>query len=86
MQISFWTQVLNGSSLTIDSSFNLKNISIELISGTGNFTGEAVSGGLLPQSVPLYLNKPVTFTTNSVNTISGLTIDASAGVVNIVAF
>ena len=84
--ISFFTYVLNGQSLTIDSTFNLKNISIELISGSGSFVGETNSGGLPSGSIPLYTNKPVTLTTNSINTISGLTIDGTSGVINIVGF
>jgi hypothetical protein len=84
--ISFWTYVLNGASITIDETFNLKNISIELISGTGSFQGELVSGTIASSVVPLFVNKPVTLSTASINNISGLTIDATSGVVNIVAF
>lgn len=84
--ISFFTYVLNGQSLTIDASYNLKNISMELISGSGSFVGETNAGGNPSGSIPLYVNKPVTLTTNSTNTISGLIIDATSGVVNIVGF
>ena len=84
-QISFWTYVLNNSSITLDSSFGLKNISIELISGTGTFTGQMFAGGISSIPVSLYVNKPVNFTTNSINTIAGLTI-TTTGVVNIIAF
>ena len=83
--ISFFTYVLNASNLVIDESFNLKNISMELISGNGSFEGEANAGGISSASIPLYTNKPVTLTTNSINTISGLTITTD-GVVNIVGF
>ena len=83
--ISFFTYTLNGTSIVIDGSYNLKNISLELISGTGSFIGETNAGGLASESVPLYINKPVTLSTNSTNTISGLTITTS-GVVNIVGF
>jgi len=84
--ISFWTYVLNGESLLINESFNLKNISIELISGTGNFSGETTSNGLASENVPLYVNKPVTLTSGGYNNISGITIDGTSGVINIVAF
>ena len=84
--ISFWTYVLNGSSILIDESYNLKNISIELVSGTGNFSGETTSGGVPSTIVPLYVNKPVTLTSGGINNISGITIDGTSGVVNIVGF
>lgn len=84
--ISFFTYVINGQSLTITDDFNLKNISIELISGTGGFTGQTNANGIASTTIPLYVNKPVTLTTNSINTISGLTIDGTSGVINIVGF
>ena len=83
--ISFWTYQLIGTSLLIDESFNLKNISLELVSGTGGFSGETTSGGVASVLVPLYLNKPVTLTSGGINNISGITISTS-GTVNIVAF
>jgi hypothetical protein len=83
--ISFWTYQLNNASLLIDESFNLKNISIELISGGGGFSGETTSGGIPSALVPLYVNKPVTLTSGGINNISGITI-STTGVVNIVAF
>jgi hypothetical protein len=83
--ISFWTYQLNGATLLIDESFNLKNISIELISGSGGFSGETTSGGVPSALVPLYVNKPVTLTSGGINNISGITI-STTGVVNIVAF
>jgi hypothetical protein len=83
--ISYFTYVLNNDTLVIDETYGLKNLSMELISGGGSFIGETNAGGIASTSIPLYLNKPVTLTTNSVNTISGLTITTS-GIVNIVAF
>ena len=84
--ITYWTYVLNAASITIDSTYNLKNISFELISGTGSFTGQGIAGPLGSSAIPLYVNKPVTLSTASINTISGLTIDGTSGVINIVAF
>ena len=84
--ISFWTYVLNGASITIGLPNNLKSISIELISGTGSFVGDVLSNGIASAPVPLYVNKPVTLTSGSINNISGLTIDGTDGVINIVAF
>ena len=84
--ISFWTYQLINSTLLIDETFNLKNISIELVAGGGSFTGELTAGVLASAPMPLYLNKPVTLTSGGYNNISGITIDASGGTVNIVAF
>jgi hypothetical protein len=84
--ISFWTYQLNGSTLLIDQSFNLKNISIELVSGSGGFSGETTSGGIASALLPLYLNKPVTLSSGGYNNISGIFIDGLSGVINIVAF
>jgi hypothetical protein len=83
--LSFFTYVLNNDTLIIDETYSLKNLSMELISGGGSFVGETNAGGVASISIPLYVNKPVTLTTNSTNTISGLTITTS-GIVNIVAF
>lgn len=83
--ISFFTYVLNNDTLTIDETYGLKNLSMELISGGGSFVGETNVAGVASISIPLYVNKPVTLTTNSTNTISGLSITTS-GIVNIVGF
>jgi len=84
---TFWTYVLNGDALEIIPSFGFKNLSMELISGTASFIGTGQGDGTIPsESVPLYTNKPVTIATGSTRVIGGITIDASSGVVNIIAF
>ena len=84
--ISFWTYVINGEAITIDVPNNLKTISFELVSGSGSFTGQTTSGELASTPIPLYVNKPVTLSSGSINNIAGITIDGSSGVINIVGF
>lgn len=84
--ISFWTYVLSGESITITQDNNFKTMSFELISGTGSFTGETQSNGLASESIALIINKPVTLASGSINNISGITINGTSGVINIVAF
>lgn len=87
MKQTFWTYVLAGDSLTIDSTFGFKNLSMELIGGNATFIGSGQGNGSLgPSAISLIEGNPVTISTGSTNTIEGLTIDASAGSVNIIAF
>jgi hypothetical protein len=85
-RLGFWTYVLNGSSLLIDASFSFKNLSMELVSGTGSFQGDLISSGIPAAPIPLIVQKPVTVTTASTNIIQYLLIDATGGVINIMAF
>jgi hypothetical protein len=85
-RLGFWTYVLNGSSLVIDASFSFKNLSMELVSGTGSFQGDLISSGIPAAPIALIVQKPVTVTTASTNIIQYLLIDATGGVINIMAF
>ena len=85
-RLGFWTYVLNGSSLLIDASFSFKNLSMELVSGTGSFQGDLISAGIPAAPIALIVQKPVTVTTASTNIIQYLLIDATGGVINIMAF
>lgn len=83
--ISYWTYVLNNETVVIDSTFNLKTISILLTSGTGFITGERNINGLDSENIQLIAGTAITLGTGSTNVISGLTI-STTGNVSLIAF
>jgi hypothetical protein len=58
--IKTWTYNLINGSLTIDSSFGLRKISILLISGTGTYAGDLQAGVLQSQPLDLIIGTAVT--------------------------
>jgi len=85
MATGFWTYALNNDTLIITEAFNLRNISVVLVSGNGYISGTTFANGLASTNVNLALNTPVTISTGSVNSIGGLEISTS-GTINIVGF
>jgi hypothetical protein len=85
MATGFWTYALNNNTLIITEDFNLRNISVVLVSGSGYISGTTFANGIASTNVNLALNTPVTISTGSVNSIGGLEISTS-GTINIVGF
>lgn len=84
---NFWTYVLSNDTVVINESQGFKNLSMELISGSASFIGTGQGDGTLPPaSIALITNKPVNLSSGSVLPIDGITITATSGVVNIMAF
>jgi hypothetical protein len=81
---SFWTYTLTNSTITINTSFNLTQISFELVSGAATFTGTAQAGLTGSAAIALIEGNPVTLSSSSPNLITGITIDATAGTVVII--
>jgi len=84
--ISYWTYVVANDAIVIDSTFNIKTISILLTSGTGFITGERSAGGLDSVNLELTIGTPLTLGTGSINVISGLTISNSGGAIQVIGF
>lgn len=85
MATGFWTYALNNDTIIITEEFNLRNISVVLVSGAGYISGTIFTNGIASTNINLALNTPVTISTGSVNSISGLEI-STTGTINIVAF
>ena len=85
MATGFWTYSLSNDTIIITEEFNLRNISIVLVSGDGYISGSTFANGLASTNVNLALNTPITISTGSVNSISGLEISTTGGI-NIVGF
>jgi hypothetical protein len=83
--VGFWTYALSNGSLQITEEFNLRNISIVLVSGTGFISGSTFANGIPATNVNLALNTPVTISTGSTNAIGNLTISTNGGI-NIIGF
>ena len=83
--ISYWTYVLNNETVVIDTTFNLKTISILLTSGTGFITGERSINGLDSENIQLIAGTAITLGTGSTNVIAGLTI-STTGNVSLIGF
>lgn len=82
-----FTTVLSGSSITLTSEMGLTSVSIVLISGAGSYTGDLnVSDNItaiISSPIDLIINQAINVSSDSGLPLDGVTIDASAGVVNI---
>ncbi len=58
--IKTWTYNVINSSLTIDSTFGLRKLSVLLISGTGTYSGDLQAGVLQSQPLDLIIGTAVT--------------------------
>lgn len=67
-----------------DSTMGIKAVSMELLSGSGAFTGALTLGSTQSSAIALIINEPVTIT-NLGNTINYLSIDGSNGVIKVIA-
>lgn len=81
---SFWTYTLTGATITIDSTFNLTQVSFELVSGAAILTGSALAGTTPSGAISLVEGNPITLASGSPNLITGITIDATSGTVVII--
>jgi hypothetical protein len=81
---SFWTYTLTNSTIVIDTTYNLSQISFELVSGAATFTGTAQAGSTPSAPIALVEGNPITLSSASPNLITGITIVATAGVVVII--
>jgi hypothetical protein len=82
--VSFWTYTLTSGTLTIDTTYNLTQISFELTTGTATFTGTAQAGSTPSAAIALVVGNPITLSSSGPNSITGITIDATSGTVVII--
>jgi hypothetical protein len=78
-----WTYFLNNSNLTITKDFNLLEVSIVLVSGTGTFCGTAKSNGLPSQPINLTIGQAVTVGSGAAMNLDGLIL-TTTGVLQII--
>lgn len=76
------TYTLTSSTLTIQESFGVRNISLLLVSGTVTVTGSMKLGSTVSSALTLAADKPLNLSFDF--PIDGLIIDATSGVVTIV--
>lgn len=79
-----WTHSLSSDNIVIDSDFGLTIISILCTSGTISIVGEVAANGVPSTPIILDEGKMLTIDSGSAALISGITIDASSGVANLV--
>jgi hypothetical protein len=80
-----FTKVLTGTTLLITSDFGLRSASVVLVSGAGSVTGNLQVNGLTNDPIPLAVGQSVTFGVEGNQILDGLTVDATGGVINIIA-
>lgn len=76
------TYTLTSSTLTIQESFGVRNISLLLVSGTVTVTGSMKLGSTASSALTLAADKPLNLSFDF--PVDGLIIDATSGVVTIV--
>jgi hypothetical protein len=75
-----WTQTIVNTTLVIDSSFGLSEISILLLNGTGAVLGDAIVNGLPSNSFPLVVGVGVGISTGSNSILDSITITTTGTV------
>ena len=81
-----YTTVLTNSAFTFTADMSVQTISINLVSGVGQFSGSLSIGALSSSPIALTVNQPVVISSDSGYPLDGITIDCIAGgVINIMA-
>jgi hypothetical protein len=80
-----FTKVLSGTSLLVESNYGLRSVSVVLVSGTGSVTGDLLVDGLTNDPIPLVVGQSVTVSVEGSQILDGLTVNATSGVINIIA-
>lgn len=83
--LKIFTKVLSGTSLLIVSDMGLRSISVALVSGTGSFTGNLLVEPLTNDPIPLIVGQSLTISAEGNQILDGVTIDATSGVINVIA-
>lgn len=79
----FWTQNVTDS-ISFDGTEGITILSVLLISGTGTLTGSDTVGGSASQALALQTGIAITLTGTGNFPISGITITASGGTVQLI--
>ena len=80
-----FTYVLTSNTLNIVESYGLTAIALKLTAGAGSYLGTKSLGAINSIAIPLIVNEAVTLTSEQTKYIDELLIDASAGVIEIIA-
>jgi len=80
-----FTYVLTANTLSIIESYGLTAIALKLTAGAGSYLGTKSIGAINSSAIPLVVNEPVTLSSEQSKYIDELLIDASAGVIEIIA-
>jgi hypothetical protein len=80
-----FTFQLTSGTLTIDEEDGITAVALLLTAGAGSYTGTKTVNGVVSAAVPLAVDFPITITSEQTKYISDLTIDASAGTIQIIA-
>lgn len=83
-QKMFTTELVN-STFNITAEQGIRSISVLLISGAGTVTGNLTVGATASSALNLALNTPITLETDSPTSLVGISIEAPAGTVQIIA-
>lgn len=82
---AIFTYQLQNSTLTINEDDGITAVALLLINGAGSYQGTRIINSVSSAAVPLALNTPVTITPEQTKYIDELLIDASAGIIQIIA-
>ena len=79
-----WTYTLTNGTLSIDDTYGLTSISFVLSSGSATITGGLSVGGQASTDLALSTSIPVGITASAGTVLTGITITASSGVVEMI--
>lgn len=80
-----FTKVLSATSLLITNDYGLRSVSVVLISGAGTVQGNLGVNGLTNDPLPLTVGQSLTIGVEGNQIIDGLNVDATAGVIHLIA-
>jgi hypothetical protein len=78
-----FTYVLTNGIITIKSTDGINVVALQLLSGSATFKGNKTVGSLASTAISLLIDDPVTIALGT--DLDSFVIDASAGVVNVIA-
>lgn len=82
---AIFTRTLTNETLTINENFGITVVAMKLLSGVATYKGTKSLGAFTSQPTNLTTNEGVTVSSDSSRYIDEFIIDASAGVVEVIA-
>ena len=80
-----FTYTLSNNVLVIKETDGITAVALRLVSGAGTYQGTKVIGSISSTATSLTVDKAITITSEETKYLDEFTIDASAGVIEIIA-
>ncbi len=82
---NIFTSILDNSTLLIKEEYGVTAVALKLTAGTASYIGSKRLGAVASVAIPLEVDKPVTVSAETGRFIDDFLIDATGGVLEIIA-